>query len=261
LLARLLVRRSFGASTMTVRYTMRAGSARVDIDIDVDWHEHERLLSLMVPLDVRAAEATCDIQFGTVRRPMHPSSPWDAAKFEVCAHRFVDVAEPSFGVAVLNDGRFGHCLFDGGVRVSLLRGARYPDPEADQGRHRVTIAILPHGPGLAEVLAEAEALHLPVRVAEAGATSWTATPVVTIEHPGVQLSAVKRADDGSGDLIVRLYEACGDRAAISVAAAAPIRAAARCNALEETEASIDVADGIVALVLRPYELLTLRLTT
>jgi alpha-mannosidase len=258
LLARLRVRRAFGASTMTVQYTVRAGSARVDLDIDIDWHEHERLLSLMVPLDVRASEATCDIQFGTVRRPMHPSSPWDAAKFEVCAHRFVDVAEPSFGVAVLNDGRFGHCLFDGGVRVSLLRGARYPDPEADQGRHRVTIAILPHGPGLTEVLAEAEALNVPVRVAPAAGAA-VPPPVVTIDHPGVQLSAVKRADDGSGDLVVRLYEACGDRAAVTVRTAAPIRSAARCNALEEPDATFDVADGIVAITLRPYELLTLRL--
>ena len=261
LLARLRVRRSFGASSITVGYTVRAGSARVDVDIDVDWHEHERLLSLLVPLDVRAAEATCDIQFGTVRRPMHASSPWDAAKFEVCAHRFVDVAEPQFGVAVLNDGRFGHCVLDGGVRVSLLRGARYPDPEADQGRHRVTVSILPHGAGLTEVLAEAESLNVPLRVATGSGTGAVPAPVVGIDHPGVQLSAVKRADDGSGDLIVRLYEACGDRAPVTVRAAAPVRSASRCNALEEAEAPIDVADGIVAITLRPYELVTLRLTT
>jgi alpha-mannosidase len=137
--ARVQVRRRFGrGSTMSTTATLAALSSRLDLEFDVDWHEQEQLLSLMVPLDVRADAATCDIQFGHVRRPTHPSSPWDAAKFEVCAHRFVDLAEPGFGVAVLNDGRFGHRLFDGGVRVSLLRGARYPDPDADQGRHRVT---------------------------------------------------------------------------------------------------------------------------
>ena len=97
------------------------------------------------PLDVRADIARCDVQFGTVARPTHPSNPWDAAKFEVCAHRFVDVAEPDFGVAILNDGRYGHCVFDGAVRVSLARAAKYPDPTADHGRHRVTLAVLPHG--------------------------------------------------------------------------------------------------------------------
>ncbi|MEX1105534.1 MAG: glycoside hydrolase family 38 C-terminal domain-containing protein [Ilumatobacteraceae bacterium] len=255
--ARLEVSRSFGDSMMTTTYVLRAGSARLDIEIDVDWHEHERLLSLMVPLDVRAAEATCDIQFGLVRRPTHPSSPWDAAKFEVCAHRFVDLAEPGFGVAVLNDGRFGHSLFDGGIRVSLLRGARFPDPDADQGRHRVTIAVLPHGPGLHEVLREAEALNMPLRVVPSGGT--VAAPVVTIDHPGVLISAVKRADDGSGDLIVRLHEACGDRAEVQLRTAAGIRSAQWCDALEEPRSAIDVTDTSLALTLRPFQLATLRL--
>ena len=67
----------------------------------------------------------------------------------MCAHRFVDVAEPDFGVAILNDGRYGHCVFDGAVRVSLARAAKYPDPGADHGRHSVTLAVLPHGGDLA----------------------------------------------------------------------------------------------------------------
>jgi alpha-mannosidase len=264
LLCSVRVVRPFGRSRVELTYTLRAESARLDIGVDVDWREDEQLLSLMVPLDVRADEATCDIQFGNVRRPMHASSPWDAAKFEVCAHRFVDVAEPSFGVAVLNDGRYGHCLFDGGVRVSLLRAAKYPDPDADHGRHRVTISVLPHGSGLYDVLAEAESLNVPLRltgplVAD-GAFVDERPPLVTIDHPGVELSSVKRADDGDGDLIVRLYEACGDRAPVAVRVNGRVLAASRCNALEEPQAGIDVADGFVALTLRPFELVTLRLT-
>ncbi len=258
--ARVQVRRRFGrGSTMSTTATLAALSSRLDLEFDVDWHEQEQLLSLMVPLDVRADAATCDIQFGHVRRPTHPSSPWDAAKFEVCAHRFVDLAEPGFGVAVLNDGRFGHRLFDGGVRVSLLRGARYPDPDADQGRHRVTVSVMPHGPGLHEVLTEAERLNVPLRWSP-GALA-RGVQVVELDTPAVQLSAVKRADDGSGDLIVRLYEATGDRTPVSVRLAVPVRAAGRCNALEEPGATIDVADGFVALTLQPFELVTLRLTT
>ena len=258
--ARVQVRRRFGrGSTMSTTATLAALSSRLDLEFDVDWHEQEQLLSLMVPLDVRADAATCDIQFGHVRRPTHPSSPWDAAKFEVCAHRFVDLAEPGFGVAVLNDGRFGHRLFDGGVRVSLLRGARYPDPDADQGRHRVTVSVMPHGPGLHEVLTEAERLNVPLRWSPGSLARGV--QVVELDTPAVQLSAVKRADDGSGDLIVRLYEATGDRTPVSVRLAVPLRSAGRCNALEESEATIDVADGFVALTLQPFELVTLRLTT
>ena len=62
---------------------------------------------------------------------------------------YVDVAEPAFGVAVLNDGRYGHALFDGAVRVSLARSARYPDPDPDKGRHEVTISLFPHRAGRA----------------------------------------------------------------------------------------------------------------
>ncbi|MEY2580813.1 MAG: alpha-mannosidase [Ilumatobacteraceae bacterium] len=258
LLAEVVVRREFGRSTLTQAYKMRAGSARLDIDFDIDWHEDEKLLSLIVPIDVTAREAICDIQFGHVKRPTHVSSSWDAAKYEVCAHRFVDISEPSFGVAVLNDGRYGHGVQGGGVSVSLLRAAKYPDPDADHGCHHVTISVLPHGPGLHDVLHEAEALNMPLRVVSGDASS-TPEPVVTVDHRGVQVSSVKHADDGSGDLIVRLYEACGDRALVTLRAPVPLRGALRCNLLEEPTSAIECSDGIVSLTLRPFELVTLRL--
>jgi alpha-mannosidase len=269
LLGSVRVRREFGPSTATLTYVLRAGSPRLDVHVDLDWHHQEHLLSLAFPLDVVADAATCGVQFGAARRPTHPSTSWDAAKFEVCAHRYVDIAEPSFGVAVLNDGRYGHHLFGGGVRVSLARGARYPDPDADQGHHEVTVSLFPHGPGLADVVAEAERLDLPVRVvtggraaasSPAGSTGSGPAPVVTVTGAGVEVDAVKIADDGSGDLVVRLHEACGDRRPVTVASDGRIIAASRCNLLEEPTGGFEVSDGIVATTLRPFELLTLRLT-
>ena len=241
-------------------YVLRAGSPRIDVEVELDWHHEEHLLSLAFPLDVRAETATCGVQFGAVRRPTHASTSWDAAKFEVCAHRYVDVSEPSFGVAVLNDGRYGHAVFDGAVRVSLARAARYPDPDPDKGRHDVTISLLPHGPGLAGVVAEAERLDLPVRVVTGGTASAVPPPVVTVTGEGVEVDAVKLADDGSGDVVVRLHEACGDRTRVTVASDGRIVAASRCNLLEEPAGSFEVSDGIVAATLRPFELVTLRLT-
>ncbi|MET0461462.1 MAG: glycoside hydrolase family 38 C-terminal domain-containing protein, partial [Ilumatobacteraceae bacterium] len=254
------VRRTFGPSAAVLTYVARAGSARLDVHVELDWHHAEHLLSLAFPLDVRADTASCGVQFGAVRRPTHPSTSWDAAKFEVCAHRYVDVAEPAFGVAVLNDGRYGHALFDGAVRVSLARAARFPDPDADQGHHEVTVSVFPHGPGLADVVAEAERLDLPVRVYEGGTATELPARVVTVTGTGVEVDAVKLADDGSGDVIVRLHEACGDRARTTVASDRRIMAASRCNLLEEPSSGFEVSDGIVALTLRPFELLTLRLT-
>jgi alpha-mannosidase len=208
---------------------------------------------------VHAREAACDIQFGHVMRPTHTSTSWDAAKFEVCAHRYVDLSEPTWGVAVLNDGRYGHGVQDGGIRVSLLRAAKFPDPVQDHGRHHVTVAIMPHGPGLAEVVRQAEALNVPLRVVPIGSRDEVSTPLVTVHGEGIELSAVKLADDGSGDVIVRLYEALGTRAATTVKLPFRIVDAQRCNLLEEALGPIDTGDGIVAITLRPFELVTLRL--
>jgi alpha-mannosidase len=255
LVAVLEVRRRFGSSSMVQRATLRAASPRLDLQFDIDWQEDEQLLSLMVPLDVHAREAACDIQFGHVMRPTHASTSWDAAKFEVCAHRYVSLAEPDFGVAVLNDGRYGHSVqhADGGngVRVSLLRAAKYPDPEQDHGEHQVTISVVPHGPGLHTALREAVMLNSPLRVVTTG---------TAVDHPGIEVAAVKRADDGSGDLVVRLAEVCGARSPVTVRIPGRVSAAHRCNALEEPELALHVPDGAVDVTLRPFELVTLRIT-
>jgi alpha-mannosidase len=257
------VRRRFGPSTSTLTYELRAGSEQLDVHVELDWHHDEHLLSMAFPLDVRAATASCDVQFGVVERPTHPSSPWDAAKFEVCAHRFVDVAEPDFGVAILNDGRYGHSVFDGAVRVSLARAANYPDPNADRGRHEVTLAIRPHGAGLAEVRAAAARLNSPVRVVTSGRSAAVPSPVVRITGArpvsGVEVDAVKLADDGSGDLIVRLHEAVGNRTRVTVATPDRITEAWRCDLLEEDLWGEEVGDGVVTLTVRPFQIVTLRL--
>jgi alpha-mannosidase len=263
LVGRVRVRRRFGPSTSTMTYELRAGSEQLDVHVELDWHHDEHLLSMAFPLDVRAATASCDVQFGVVERPTHPSSPWDAAKFEVCAHRFVDVAEPDFGVAILNDGRYGHSVFGGAVRVSLARAANYPDPNADRGHHEVTLAMRPHGAGLAEVRAAAARLNSPVRVVTSGRSAAVSSPVVRITGPrtvsGVEVDAVKLADDGSGDLIVRLHEAVGNRTRVTVATTDRITEAWRCDLLEEDLRGEEVGDGVVTLTVRPFQIVTLRL--
>jgi alpha-mannosidase len=239
---------------------LRAGSPRLDIGIELDWQHREHLLSMAFPLDVRADTAACDIQFGHVRRPTHASTSWDAAKFEVCAHRFVDLSEPDFGVAVLNNGRYGHGLFGGRVRVSLARAARYPDPDADRGVHRVDLALFPHGAGLADVIDEAQRFVTPLRIVCGGAES-TPPPVVTLSGRGVEIDAVKPADDDPADLIVRLHEAVGNRTRITLRCDRRIVGASLCNLLEEPYAGLEVGDGVCALTVRPFELVTLRLAS
>lgn len=260
LVASMRVLRTVGRSTIAQTLTVRAGLARVDLSFDIDWYEDEQLLSLVVPLDVRAREAACGIQFGHVMRPTHASTSWDAAKFEVCAHRWVDVSEAGWGVAVLDDGRFGHGLLEGGVSVSLLRAAKYPDPEQDHGRHTTTVSLMPHGPGLADVVREADALNVPLRVVTGTAPAPAAATVRVdvASSAALDVSAVKLADDGSGDLVVRIAEVTGARTSVTLRRPWRIEEAAMCNLLEESVRPLDVADGIVTVVLAPFELATVR---
>ncbi|MBW8727789.1 MAG: alpha-mannosidase, partial [Inquilinus limosus] len=138
-----LVRR-FRDSTITQTLTLWANSPRLDIHTRLDWHDRRVLLRALVPVAVRAETASFECAFGVVRRPTHRNTSWDQARFEVPGHRFADLSEPGFGVAILNDGKYGHSALGNVLGLSLLRAPIYPDPLADEGVQEFTYAILPH---------------------------------------------------------------------------------------------------------------------
>ncbi len=263
--------RSFGSSTVTQTLTLRAGSGRLDIDTEVDWHEAEKFLKLAFPLDVHTERYAAETQFGHQFRPTHTNTSWDAAKFEACNHRFVHLAEPGWGVALVTPSTYGHDVTravradDGGttttVRFSLLRAPRFPDPRTDQGRHRFRHALVP-GAEIGDAVREGYAVGLPERRVTGSAES--VRPLVELDQDALVVSAVKLADDGSGDLVVRVYESGGGRARGRLATSFALAAAVPCDLLERpwdgTRGEV-VADGDgVRLALRPFELVTLRLT-
>jgi len=271
----LVVTRTTGTSTIVQRWALEEGEAELQLVTEVDWHERQKLLKLAFPLDVHADRAASEVQFGHVQRPTHSNTSWDFARFETVAHRWVHVAEPGFGVAVANDSTYGHDVTrstrdDGGtttlVRQSLLRAPVFPDPHADQGRHvlRSTVRV---APDVVDALSAGYRLNLPLRtVAGSGVP---VAPLVSSSSPAVVVEAVKLAEDRSGDLVVRLYEARGSRAAstIEVDTSAGLGAAWRTD-LHERELGVDGADvpgaarwaagEPVELTLRPFEIVTLR---
>ncbi|MGI5459562.1 alpha-mannosidase [Streptomyces sp. CA-249302] len=265
LLGSIRVTRSFGkGSKITQTITVRAGSSRIDFETDIDWHEAEKFLKAGFPVDIRAAHSSAEIQFGHIQRPTHTNTSWEAARFEVSGHRWVHLAEPGYGVAVINDSTYGHDISrtvreDGGttttVRLSLVRAPRVPDPGADQGRHRFTYSLLP-GASIEDAVAEGYALNLPLRVADsAGAPE----PVVSVDGEGVTVEAVKLADDASGDVVVRLYESSGGRATGVLRTGFALAGAQVTDLLERPLADAELADGGVRVELRPFQILTVRL--
>jgi alpha-mannosidase len=269
LVAAVRVERSFGDSRITQVITVTAGSTGVRIDTEIDWHEREKILKLAFPLDVHADRSAAEIQFGHVFRPTHTNTSWDSARFETAGHRWIHLAEAGYGVALANDATYGHDVTrttrpDGGTttiaRYSLVRAPRSPDPEADQGPHRMTHTLLP-GATLADAVAGGYALNLPLRVT-AGGSVPAAEPLVSIDGDGASIEAVKLADDRSGDVVVRLYESLGGRARARLRASFPIAEVEVTDLLERPTPGEPIemsGDGTVPVTLRPFQVLTLRL--
>ncbi|HET9169996.1 MAG TPA: glycoside hydrolase family 38 C-terminal domain-containing protein [Actinospica sp.] len=261
------IERSFGASKITQTVRLRAGSRRVDIETEVDWKEQEKILKAVFPLDVHAERTSAEIQFGHVQRPTHVNTSWEAARFEIYAHRWVHVGETGYGVALLTDSTYGYdagraTRADGGttttVGLSLLRAPRCPDPLADQGAHKFTYALLP-GAEVADAVAEGYALNLPLRVVPGSASATP--PLVTLDGAAAAVEAVKLADDESGDVVVRLYESLGGRAH---AVLRPGFEVARAEVVDLLERPLGTVlelgeDGSIPLSLRAFQILTVRL--
>ncbi|MEV6398647.1 glycoside hydrolase family 38 C-terminal domain-containing protein [Streptomyces sp. NPDC051907] len=261
--------RTFGDSKAVQLLTLAAGAKRLDIDTEVDWHETEKFLKSAFPLDVHAERYASETQFGHFHRPTHTNTSWEAAKFEACNHRFVHFEEPGWGVALVTDSTYGHDVTrtvraDSGttttLRVSLLRAPRFPDPETDQGVHRFRHSLVP-GAQIGDAVREGFRVNLPERLVPGDAER--VAPLVEVDDDAVVVSAVKLADDESGDVVVRLYESRGGRARARVAFGFEAAGAVATDLLERPladAAAVELADGAVRLSLRPFELVTLRLT-
>ena len=210
---RAAIRMTFAIGDSRIEQTIRlwSNSPRVEFHTRLTWHDRKLLLKTRFPLAVRASHATCECAFGVVSRPTHVNTTWEAARFEVSGHRFVDLGEPGFGVALLNDGRYGHRIAESQLELTLLRSPAWPDFRADEGEQELIYALLPH-PGAwhdAGVLAEAIELNRPVVFTTTSAPSMSRT-LLRQHGTQVALGALKPAEDGNG-LVLRVYEPTGAR--------------------------------------------------
>jgi alpha-mannosidase len=252
--------RRWRGSTITQTYRLLSGSRRLDVESYVDWRERRVLLRTLFPLAVRSHETTSETMFGALRRPTHHNTPWDATRFEVSAHRFCDLSEPGYGVALLNDGKYGHSAKGNVVGISLLRSPLYPDPFADGGEHRFTYSLFPHPGDWTSVGVAREAFALNAPLFPVMAQKYTLPQgfsLVEAEGLEVALGSLKLAEEGDS-VILRLYEPHGARGESTLRFGRPIERAERVNLLEEAEGPVEVHGGAVSLRVRPFEVVTLR---
>jgi alpha-mannosidase len=251
-------------SRIEQRVTLSPNRGDVDLEISVDWHEAEKILKLAFPIDIHCEQAAAETQFGHIWRPTHVNTSWEAAKFEMPQHRFLFLPERDWGVAFANESSYGYDLGrttnpDGKtittVRFSLLRSPKFPDPEADQGKHEIRLRIRP-GATLQQAVNLGYELNLPIRKFAGGRPL---AALITSDSPQCIIEAVKLAEDGGGDLIVRCYEALGGRVRAKLALDGKAAKIQRTNLLEESvEGELATSGSVVELELRPFQIATLR---
>ncbi len=248
----LRISRCVKASTIVQSVRLWANSPRIDFHTRFDWRDRRILVKARFPLAIRADQATFECAFGVHHRPTHANTSWDAARFEVAAHRFVDLSEAGYGAALLNDGRYGCHARGNELALSLLRSPILPDKLADEGEQSLTYSLLPHaGDWIAGgVLAEAEDLNRPLFHSPAGAAD-AEHRFLKVDGAKVALGALKPAEDGDG-LILRLYEAAGGRGPVSIAPPRGWAVAGEVNLLED---AIDAPADLI----RPFEIRSWRL--
>jgi len=245
--------RRFRESTVTQIYGLRSDSRRLEVETTIDWHDRHCLLRTNTPVAVRTTHATFEHANGVVRRATHDNTSWEQAQFEVPAHRFIDMSEPGFGVALLNDAKYGHSAKGNVLGLSLVRSPVYPDPLADEGEQSFTYALHPHAGEWHEggVREEAEDLNQPLVWTNAtGVAAGVYTPIAT-SGVTAALSGFKRAEDGKS-LIFRVYEPAGARGDFVLTVPSGWRNDGVVSIMEEP---MDAGPGLM-----PFEVKSWRLT-
>jgi alpha-mannosidase len=228
---------------------------RIDFRTRADWQERSKLLKVAFPVNVRSVVARYEIQYGSLERSATRSTSWDEAQFEVVGHQWADYSETGFGVALMNNSKYGYDIKEGVMRLSLLKSAEKPDTEADRGIQEFTYSIYVHSKPWhdSELIPLAWDLNAPL-VTVPGKPDF-AEGLVDISSGAAALDAIKKSEDGK-DLIIRFHETHGGRTLVKVDFSVPVSGWAEANLMEET---LDVyKEGNIERELLPFEIVTFR---
>ena len=255
--------RPFQSSKIEQTIYFTDSGARIDFETVADWHEKHLMVKAAFPVDINSDKATYDIQFGTVERPTHSNTSWDRAKFEVCAHKFADLSDGGYGVALLNDCKYGYDIHGDTVRLSLFKCAIDPNPEADQGILEFTYSLCPHAGTFAEsdVQREAYYLNYPMYAVKASGNESSIPErfsAVSIDCDNVICETLKEAEDTNAT-VLRLYESKNRKQRVSITLGIPASRCTVCDMLERELYELPIVDGKISTVMSGFEILTLKL--
>lgn len=254
------ITRKASNSVIRQKIIFYAKSRRIEFVTHVDWKEHQTLLKVHFPVAVHTDEATFDVQFGNLTRKTHQNTSWDVARFESCGQKWMDLSEGHYGVSLLNDCKYGHSVKDSNMALTLIKSGIEPNPVTDQEEHTFTYAIYPHAENwrAAGTVEEAYKLNQPL-TAQLHAQAGKEYSLVSVDCPNVIIETVKQAEDGTG-LIIRMYESENAYTKAKLTVNRQFAQARICNLLEEDETAAAVNGNVVDVVLKPYEVVTVKLS-
>ncbi len=258
-----------GNSSIRQRIVLEAESRMVRVENHVEWNESHKQLRVQAVPAIHALEADYEIQYGTVRRPAHGNTSWDAAQFEVAGQRFADYSQDDYGLGLVNDCKYGHYIRDGVMELTLLRSPKDPDPVADIGEHEFTFGYYPHTGGWQEsdLLERSHELNSPVIVHPIATAVDAPVSELALCCGDVKIEVVKRAEDSEAT-ILRLYETRGRNHEVRLRSRRAVKRIEEVNLLEEEPAKVSSLkacreDGFgseVSLAFGPYQIRSFRIT-
>ena len=252
--------KKYGNSTIRQQvWLYEDGIERIDFDTDVVWHEKGQLLKVRFPLDVVCDNARYDIQFGSVLRSTHDNTSWDSARFESVAHKWVDMSEGGYGVALLNNGKYGFGTEDNVLTMTIVKSGSFPYDGASDVVPGFTYSLFSHASGFANgVISAAYVLNNPF-VAVKGGNGNLADEfsLVGCDDGGVVCETIKQAECGKGT-VVRVYEANGARHNATITFGVPVGKAFLCDLNEKEIRQLTTQNNGVNITIKPFEILTIK---
>ena len=259
----LKVVRKFNKSIIKQNIMLYAGSRQLMFETYVDWQERDKVMKAAFDVNVLNTEATFEAAHGAIKRPTHRNSPFDAARFEQCAHKWADLSEGDYGVSILNDCKYGYDILDSRMRITLLRAPTCPDPKGDIGEHKFTYSFYPHAGTwqTGGTVQEAFQLNMPL-CATAVTRNEGELPqeysFISCDNDDIIIDAVKQAQDGNGT-IIRIYQSRRVRGERTLTINLPFTKVYECNLMEEENTEYPFDGNKITFNVTPFEVKTFRL--
>lgn len=231
---------------------------RIDFKTEIDYKTSQHLLKVHFPVDIQTNTATFDIQFGHIERPIHKNTSWDVARFEVSANKYVDLSEGDYGVAILNNCKYGHSINDKNIGLTLVKAGNEPNPVTDIEKHFITYSILPHigNHKNMEIINESYMLNNEV-IAKRIEFDKEKFSFLNVDKENIVVETIKKAyfDDA---IIIRIYESQNIRTKFNLKLYKKIKKVYLCDALENNIEELGKDSNNVEISIKPLEFITIK---